>query len=160
MAKKKNGRRYKHVGEPRVFGTLTLGAKLVQIEGQWHELREIDGEQRDSYIVAMQKRQMESRVKAGLPAVADDEDDDHVYDPEDFRGMTSLLLSRTLFRLDPDADPENGDYGDPDKEEAYSEIELQTWPGSILGELFDDAQVLCGLDNKKAKKSQGSKDSG
>lgn len=86
-------------------------------------LREMDGTMRDQYLNAISSRVRMVDGKAN--------------GVKDFGGLQALLLTRSLYRKD-------------DNQPA-TQAEIQAWPSSVVGALFDRAKELSGLGDEEGE---------
>ena len=107
-----------------VFET-TLKEVPVTVDGKSYILRELDGRQKGKYL-----NKMGSRIVLNNKG--------EVSSFKDYAGLESTLLELCFY------DEEN---------KLVPSAVMDTWPSTILTTLFDEAQILSGL-NEEARKKQ------
>lgn len=107
-------------------------------------LREMTGQERDSYLGALQKMMGNQSMTGGKVNASG---------IKSFDGIEAELLSRVLFKEDIDEDK------DEVTKVRLTKSEIQKWPAPVQHKLFLKAQKLTGLGDEEDKAEEEAKNS-
>ncbi len=96
-------------------------------------LRELTGALRDQYLTNLNNRM---RTRGGSQTI------------QDFNGIQSDLLACCVYKIT----------GDEPEGKLVSKQTLQSWPSSMLQDLFDQAQEISGLKSQEAEEKEAKND--